>query len=178
MAFFLKLRRSGYVLAMSIANGLLAVMPCNALRLLILKALGVKYGRRVMLERRVRLDFPWRLAIGNNCYISRQVYLDCRGGRITIGDDSDISEGASIYTLSHDIQSPDFAPKRGDVSIGSRNWICARAIVLPGARLGVANVLGASSVFSGSSPDFSLLVGNPARHVKQLDAARATRVRQ
>lgn len=178
MALVLKLRRSGYVLAMMLVNSLLAVLPFNALRLLILKAVGVKYGRRVILERRVRLDFPWRLAIGNNCYISKQVYLDCRGGRITIGDDSDISEGALIYTLSHDVQSADFAPKRGDVSIGARNWICARAIVLPGARLGVANVLSANSVFSGSSQDFSLLIGNPAQHVKQLDAARATRVRQ
>lgn len=178
MAFFLKLRRGGYVLAMLVVNGLLAVTPINALRLLIVKAVGVKCGRRVTLERRVRLDFPWRLAIGHNCYISQQVYLDCRGGRITIGDDSDVSEGAMIYTLSHDIQSPDFAPKRGDVAIGNRNWICARAIVLPGARLGVASVLGANSVFSGSSPDCSLLIGNPARHVKQLDPARASRVRQ
>lgn len=178
MALFLKLRRSGYVLAMLLINGLLAVVPFNALRLLILKLVGVKYGRRVVLERGVRLDFPWRLVIGHNCYISRNVYLDCRGGRISIGHDSDVSEGALIYTLSHDIQSPDFAPKRGDVSIGMRNWICARAIVLPGSRLGLGSVLSANSVFSGSSQDFSLLIGNPAQHVKQLDSARASRVRQ
>src|ERR1044072_7863459 len=178
MALVLKLRRHGYVLVMQVVNLLLAALPFNALRLLILKAVGVKLGRRVVCERRVRLDFPWRLAIGSNCYISRQVYLDCRGGRITIGDDSDISEGATIYTLSHDIQSADFGPKRGDVQVGARNWICARAIVLPGARLGTGSVLGANSVFSGSAADFALLVGNPARQVKQLDAARASRVRK
>lgn len=178
MALLLKLRRWGYVVTMGMVNSLLAVLPFNALRLLILKGAGVKVGRRVVLERRVRFDFPWRLTIGSNCYISKHVYLDCRGGRINIGEDSDISEGALIYTLSHDIQSPDFAPKRGDVLIGKRNWICARAIVLPGARLGIANVLSVSSVFSGASSDFSLLVGNPAQHVKHLDPARASRVRQ
>lgn len=178
MAFLLKLRRGGYVLAMGIVNALLAILPFNVLRLLILKGVGVKFGRRVVFERGVRFDFPWRLTIGSNCYISRHVYLDCRGGRITVGEDSDISEGALIYTLSHDIRSPEFAPKRADVFIGSRNWICARAIVLPGARLGVASVLSAGSVFSGAAPDFSLLIGNPARHVKQLDPARASRVRQ
>ena len=165
-------------MAMGAINFLLAIVPFNALRLLILKLVGVKCGHGVAFERGIRLDFPWRLTIGNNCYISKLVYFDCRGGFITIGNSNDISEGALIYTLTHDIQSEDFGIKSGDVVIGNRNWICVRAIVLPGTRLGVGNVLSSNSVFSGTSADFSLLVGNPAQPVKQLHSNRASRVRQ
>ena len=173
-----KLRRAGYVVTMGTINLLLKIVPFSKMRFFILKVAGVKFGHRVTIERGVRLDFPWRLTIGKNCYIGKHVYFDCRGGFITIGEDSDISEGALIYTLSHDIQSEDFCVKSGDVVIERRSWICARAIVLPGARLGVGSVLSSNSVFSGASADFLLLVGNPAQPVKQLNSNRASRVRQ
>ena len=178
MTRFYKIRRSAYVVGMVVINFMLAIVPFSAMRLLILKIVGVKCGRHVTIERGIRLDFPWRLTIGENCYIGKLVYFDCRGGSITIGENSDISEGALIYTLSHDIQSEEFCVKSGDVVIGSRNWICVRAIVLPGTRLGVGNVLSSNSVFSGTSVDFSLLVGNPAEPVKKLNSNRASRVRQ
>ena len=178
MAPFTKLRRFAYVAGMGAINLLLAIAPFNALRLLILKAVGVKCGHHVTIERGIRLDFPWRLTIGENCYISKRVYFDCRGGSIIIGESCDISEDALIYTLSHDIQSWDFCVKSGDVLIGKRCWICVRAIVLPGTRIGVGSVLSSNSVYSGISSDFSLLVGNPAKPVKLLNSNRASIVRQ
>jgi acetyltransferase-like isoleucine patch superfamily enzyme len=177
MAIFLNLRRFAYILLISGVNFLLAVVPFNTFRLLILKILRVKLGRNVIVKRGVHLDFPWRLSIGDNCHIGNSVYLDCRGGLIKIGSNSDISDGALIYTLSHDIQSTDFGLKSGDVVIGERNWICARAIILPGARMGVGNVLGANSVFSGVVTNFTLLIGNPAQPVKNLNPTRASNVR-
>lgn len=177
MAIILKLRRFTYIFAMSAINFMLAVVPFNLCRLIILKIIGVKIGRSVTIMRGVRLDFPWRLTIGDNCYIGSFVYFDCRGGSIAIGKNSDISEGALIYTLSHDIQSDDFVAKSGDVVVGERNWICARAIVLPGTRLGEGNVLSANSVFSGIAQSFTLLIGNPALPVKTLNSNRASRVR-
>jgi len=118
------------------------------------------------------------LTIGANCHIGKFVYLDCRGGTIVIEQDSDVSEGAIIYTLSHDIQSENFCTKKGDVLIGARSWICARAIVLPGACIGKGNVLSANSVFSGASSEYNLLIGNLAKPVKKLLSNRASRVRK
>jgi putative colanic acid biosynthesis acetyltransferase WcaF len=164
-------------MVMSTVNFLLAVFPLNISRLLILKIMRVKIGRNVTIERGLQVEFPWRLSIGDNCYIGKFVYLDCRGGFINIGSSSDISNGALIYTLSHDIQSTDFGTKRGNVVIGERNWICARAIVLPGTSMGIGNVLGANSVFSGVSKNFTLLIGNPAQPVKKLNPTRASHVR-
>jgi putative colanic acid biosynthesis acetyltransferase WcaF len=171
-------RRFIYVTAMSSVNFLLKIAPFSVLRLIILKLVGVKCGWNVTIGRAVRLDFPWRLSIGSNCYIGRDVYFDCRGGLISVGENTDISEGVFIYTLAHDIQSDCFCVKSGDVHIGNRNWICARSIILPGARLGIGSVLSANSVYSGSSDNLSLLVGNPAKTVKKLNSDRASRVRQ
>lgn len=178
MKKFLKLRRLIYSMAINTINFLLVIIPFSNIRLLLLKVIGVKCGNNVIICRGIRLDFPWRLTISNNCYINKNVYFDCRGGSITIGKNTDISEGALIYTLSHDIQSVEFSVKSGDVIIGNQNWICARAIILPGTRLGTGNVLSANSVYSGTSDNFSLLVGNPAQPVKQLNSNRASRVRQ
>ena len=177
MALIFKLKRFTYVIAMDAINLMLFIAPVSSIRLLILRAIGVKCGHRVEISRGIRLDFPWRLTIGENCYIGKNVYFDCRGGSIDIGDNTDISEGALIYTLSHDIQSENLGVKSGDVFISKRCWICVRAIVLPGTRLGVGNVLSANSVYSGISSNFSLLVGNPAKSVKLLNPNRANSVR-
>jgi putative colanic acid biosynthesis acetyltransferase WcaF len=158
-------------------NLLLWILPSNLLRVMLLKLCGVTCGSRIKVSRGVRLDFPWRLKIGENSCIGRAVYLDCRGGSIHIGSNSDISEGAIIYTLTHDINSATFEIKSGNVIIESRCWVCARAIILPRTVLSKGSVLGANSVFSGRSIDFSLLVGNPARSVKQLSSQRALKVR-
>lgn len=153
------------------------IAPFNFLRLAIFYLAGVKYGKGLILKRNIRLDFPWRLKIGDNCYISEGVYLDCRGGSIDIGDTCDISLESIIFTLTHDIESLNFSPKKGNVVINARCWICARSIVLPGTEVGRGCVLAANSVFSGQSEEFSLLVGMPAKPVKKLNINRSTNAR-
>lgn len=177
MDYILKLRRSFYVLIIGFVNLLLWILPFNLLRVMLLKLCGVTCGSSIIVSRGVRLDFPWRLKIGENSCIGRAVYLDCRGGSIHIGSNSDISEGAIVYTLSHDINSVSFDVKIGNVIVGSRCWVCARSIILPRSVLGKGSVLSANSVFSGRSDEFSLLVGNPARCVKKLLSNRALMVR-
>ena len=137
----------------------------------------MKFGKGLILKRNIRLDFPWRLTIGDNCYISEGVYLDCRGGSILVKDTCDISMESIIFTLTHDIQSPYFSPKKGNVVINNRCWICARSVVLPGSELAEGCVLAANSVFSGQSEEFSLLVGVPAKLTKKLNINRAQNAR-
>lgn len=178
MRFFFQIRRFLYIIFISFVNFILHFTPSNFLRLCVMRLAGVRLGRGVRVDRGVRLDFPWRLRVGSNCCIGPSVYLDCRGGAIVIGPNSDISEGAVIYTLSHDIQAADFSVKKGEVLMDGRNWICARAVVLPGARLGLGSIVSVNSVFSGAAGGFELLVGNPAVSVKKLSEARASRVRK
>jgi phosphonate metabolism protein (transferase hexapeptide repeat family) len=53
------------------------------------------------------------------------------------------------------------------VSIGHDVWIGHAAIVLAGRTIGTGAVVGAGSVVTRHVPDYAIVVGNPARHVRQ-----------
>ncbi|MFB9159915.1 acyltransferase [Chromobacterium violaceum] len=177
MACLLKIRRFYYTIFIATANTLLYILPSSFLRVCLIRLLGGKVGAKTTIKGRVKIDFPWRLNIGSNCYISSSVYLDCRGGKIFVSDNADISEQSHIYTLSHDINSPDFCVKAGDVYIGERVWICFRAVVLPGSRIEDGCVIGANSVISGTTESNTLYQGVPCKKIKQLNTSRAKLVR-
>ena len=54
------------------------------------------------------------------------------------------------------------------VKIGSRVWIGAGAIILPGVTIGDNSVIGAGSVVTKDIPDNAVAVGSPARVVKTI----------
>jgi len=158
-------------------NFLLFIIPFNLIRVALLRASGAHVKFSTYIARGIKVDFPWRVIIGINCYISKGVYLDGRGGTITIGDNVDISMDAILFTLSHKINSEDFSIVKGDIVICKRVWICARAIILPSAFVASGSVIGANSVFGGKSKPNELLRGIPAQHVKFLTSSRSKSVR-
>jgi acetyltransferase-like isoleucine patch superfamily enzyme len=54
------------------------------------------------------------------------------------------------------------------VRIGSGSWLGHGTVVLPGADDGRNVAVGAGSVVTGSLPDFSVAVGNPARVIRRF----------
>ena len=163
---------------MGLLHVLLFLLPFNFLRVGLLRIIGSKVGKNTFLARTIKYDFPWRLSIGNKSVISANVYLDCRGGSISIGDCSDISIDCKIFTLTHDIHSSSLEIKGSDVTIGERVWICTGAVLLPGSSISDGCVVGANSVFSGASDPNSLYLGIMAKHVKYLNEDRAINVRK
>lgn len=121
--------------------------------------------------------------------------------RVTLGDDTMVAWGCSL--MDTDNHSLRFDERANDVLITGRFrglipddkdwssvrcepihiapqvWIGARAIVLPGVRIGRAAVVGAGSVVARSLPDLVIAVGNPARVVRQIEepARRAHQAR-
>ena len=51
-------------------------------------------------------------------------------------------------------------------------WIGFDACVLPGVTIGEGSIVGAKSVVTGSVPAFTVVAGNPARVIRQLDAGQ------
>lgn len=145
----MRIKRYSYFCCMLLLHAVLRLTP-NFLRRLILRATGAKISANVFISSRVRFDFPWRLKIGKNSFINDSVYLDCRGGGITIGDNCDISAGAKLHTLSHNHTSNDMSVKKGDILISCRVWLCTASIILPDVQIGAGSVVGAHCVISKS----------------------------
>jgi maltose O-acetyltransferase len=91
--------------------------------------------------------------------------FDGRRHAIRVGNDVSIGPEAAILTLGHDPQSPDFVDKGGEVTLGDRVWVCYRAIILPGVRIGEGAVVGAGAVVSRDVEPYSIVAGSPAKPV-------------
>ena len=154
-------------------------LPSNAVRLLAMRAWGARIGDGVAVHHAVQVRAARRLAIGDDVFIAEDVVLDARGG-ISIGASTSINSGVQIWTAQHDWRAPDFDYVDAPVRIGHHAWISARAVILPGVTVGDGAVVAAGAVVTRDVEPWTLVGGNPARHLRdrpvvdgyRLDAKR------
>lgn len=114
-------------------------------------------------------SFSTRVKLGNNSGIGRRANIS---GACTIGDNVIMGPEVCIFTMNHRTDRVDIPIKyqgnteEREVFIGDDCWIGCRAMLLPGVKLGRGVVVGAGAVVSKDVPDYSVVVGNPARVVK------------
>lgn len=131
--------------------------------------------------------------IGKNCVIGKNVYIDFD---VKIGNNVKIQTNASIFhgiTLEdgvfigpHVCFTNDKIPRaiNEDGSLkGGEDWevsktlvkkgasIGANATILPDIIIGEYSMVGAGSVVTKDVPDFTLVVGNPAKAFAKIDKA-------
>jgi acetyltransferase-like isoleucine patch superfamily enzyme len=154
-------------------------------------ALAIKYRRirfRALGERCVYRSFsstylyPERISIGADAQIGPRCVLD-GAGDIAIGRGTILAPEVVVYSRTHNFDRDlgavpyDDVMLTASVTIGEFVWIGARAIVLPGVRIGDGAVIGAGAVVSRDVPACAIAVGNPARVVKYRDCQVFERVR-
>lgn len=105
------------------------------LRVAILRAFGAQIGRDVLIRHRVRIHWPWKLAIGDASWIGEGAWL-LNLENITIGSNVCISQEVLLCTGSHDRISPTFEFDNAPIFIEDGAWIATRAIILRGAQIG------------------------------------------
>jgi maltose O-acetyltransferase len=91
--------------------------------------------------------------------------LDGRKYEIRTGDDVSIGPEATVLSLGHDPQSPDFADRGGRVVIGNHVWIGYRAIIMPGVTIGDGAVIAAGAIVTKDIEPFTIAAGTPARPI-------------
>ena len=117
---------------------------------------GLYYG--------VEIRHPWKLKINPSSVIGHNVLLDARK-KLRIGSNVNISSEAMIWTLHHDYNSESFAAVGGETVIEDYVWICSRAIILPGVRIGKGAVVAAGAVVHKDVPEFTVVGGIPAKFI-------------
>lgn len=111
--------------------------------------------------------------ICEGCSIQQNLHLTCANS-IYIGENTAIAANVTITDINHpyeDINIPiefqDIEVK--DVRIESDCKIYNNVVILPGVHIGKHVIIGANSVVNRNVPDYSVVVGNPARIIKRFD---------
>jgi acetyltransferase-like isoleucine patch superfamily enzyme len=135
----------------------------------------IRLERGVMLDERVTLlatgerSAEPRIIIRSGAYLNRDVFIDATL-RIEIGRSVLIGPGSYITDHDHGIRDRTQTVSLPTV-IEDGVWLGARVIVLKGVTVGAGAVIGAGSVVTRSVPSRCMAAGNPARVVKEIDAA-------
>ena len=111
----------------------------------LLRLFGASVGRRVLIRHRVRVLWPWKLTIGDDCWIGEDAWF-LNLEPITLEHDVCVSQGALLCTGSHDRHDPAFGYDNGPIHVGAGAWVAARATVLRGARVEPGEVVPAGTV--------------------------------
>lgn len=112
------------------------------------------------------------LEIGKGVFVNRECYFE-GGGRIVIGEDTQIGPQCLFLTSHHDAFMVNgklriARPVRRDVLIGARVWIGARAMFLPGSSVDDDVVVAAGAVVNGHLTRGWLYAGVPAKKIKPI----------
>ncbi|MEA5624973.1 hypothetical protein [Nostoc sp. UHCC 0251] len=148
-----------------IYNQIITSIPSRKIRMAYLNAYLARVGTGTSVQMGCKFLNGRTVYLGDRNVINFGCLLDGRHSKIQTGADVSIGPEASILTLGHDPQSPDFADRGGDVNIGDHAWIAYRAIILPGVNIGEGAVVGAGSVVSRSVNPYCIVAGNPAKVV-------------
>lgn len=119
-------------------------LPGSAWRIRLLRAFGARVGSGVVIKPRVRVKFPWRLIIGDHCWVGESAWFDNLAD-ITLGDHVCISQGVYLCTGSHDWEDTAFRLFTKPINIGSQSWVAAFCRIAPGTTLEPGVVLSLGS---------------------------------
>lgn len=137
---------------------------------LIKKILG-KYKGEPHINAPFFCDYGCFIEVGDNFFANYNCTMLDSGG-ITFGDNVMLAPNVSLYTVGHpldaDLRSQSWEQAQ-PIIIGNNVWIGGNAIILGGVTIGDNSVIGAGSVVNRDIPANSLVVGNPAKVIRQIN---------
>ena len=140
--------------------------PMHGWRSFVLRLFGAKLGRHCHIYPGARIWAPWNLTCGEVVAVADGAVL-YNPSPIYLGSHSTISQEAYLCGATHNYEDPDFALTSSEIYIGEEAWICARATVQSGLRVGPGAVLALGSVATRDLEPWTVYAGVPARKIKQ-----------
>jgi Acetyltransferase (isoleucine patch superfamily) len=148
------------------AATLTGYIPIHTLRLLLYKYLfRVDVPLDSIIYWRCRFFEPAGVHIGHHSIIGNDAFLDGRKG-LFVGSNVNIAAEVRIYTVEHDITSPNFGTKGAAVHIDDLVYIGPRVTILPGVRIGAGAVVAAGAVATKDVAPWTVVGGVPAKFIK------------
>jgi acetyltransferase-like isoleucine patch superfamily enzyme len=115
-----------------------------------------------------------RISIGENSVIGPFSIIMGHGGT-SIGDNVIISPRVSILPINHLFENKNIPIREQGISahgitIENNVWIGAGAIILDGVHIGQGSVVGAGAVVTKDVPPYTMVLGVPARVIRDLSS--------
>jgi phosphonate metabolism protein (transferase hexapeptide repeat family) len=106
--------------------------------------------------------------IGKFCSIAAMTRINPGNHPMERASQAHFTYRASLYFPGEKDEDEFFAWRRSHaVTIGHDVWIGHGAVVLPGRKIGAGAVIAANAVVTKDVPDYAIVVGNPARVLRQ-----------
>jgi putative colanic acid biosynthesis acetyltransferase WcaF len=134
-------------------------------RRFLLRLFGAKIGRGVIIRPTVEITYPWKLTIGDSCWIGDHATLYTLG-EIRIGDNAVVSQHCYLAAATHDYTRPTFDMVAKTITIEPEAWLATRVFVAPGVTVGRGAVVGACSVVLKDLPSMTICAGHPAKPLR------------
>ena len=88
-------------------------------------------------------------------------------GTVTIEDGVMLGPEVGLFTVNHEPKNIRVIQTK-EIRIKKNAWIGARVNILPGVTIGENAIVGTGSIVTKDVPDNCVVVGSPARIVKEL----------
>lgn len=139
--------------------------PLHAWRRFVLRCFGARIARGAKPYPSATIWAPWNLEMGEGSTLGDGV--DCYSvGLVRIGAHASVSQRAYLCAASRDIDDLAHPLMTAPIIIGDRGWVAAEAYVGPGVTIGEGAVVAARAVAVRDVPAWTVVAGNPARHVR------------
>jgi acetyltransferase-like isoleucine patch superfamily enzyme len=154
-------------LLLYLTNRWVAFTPAHWLRNAWYRAvMRVQIDPQVAIHQGAHLTCRGGIEIGFGTTLDHNAWLDGRGG-LYIGRNVATGPSVTFLTADHDPQCPNFSGRLRPIHIGDHAWLGARAMVLPGVKIGEGAVVAAGAVVTCDVPPCAIVGGVPARVIGQ-----------
>lgn len=141
------------------------LFPFSGAKATILRWFGAKIGTGVVIKPSVNIKYPWRLTIGDHCWIGEKVWIDNLAD-ITLGDNVCLSQGAMLLTGNHNYKLPAFDLMIGEIQLENGSWVGAQSTVCPGVTLKSHAILSVGSVATSDLEAYGIYAGVPCTKIR------------
>ncbi|MBT3463892.1 colanic acid biosynthesis acetyltransferase WcaF [archaeon] len=141
-------------------------IPYSKLKIILLRLFGAKIGTGVFIKTCVNIKYPWKLEIGNYCWIGENVWID-NLELISIGNNVCISQGAMLLCGNHNYKKHTFNLITKPITLEEGAWVGAKSVVCPGVTLKTHSILSVGSVATRDLEAYAIYKGNPALKIKE-----------
>ena len=140
-----------------------------------------KSGENIQIRHGSGIGHPNLVEVGNNFILGNNSLVTANSSNgIFIGNDVGIARNVLIHSANHsfgninipimkqEILSPklSYNNRYYSIIIEDNVWIGSQSVILPGTFIKSGCVVSSGSIVSGEFPEYSIIMGNPARVIK------------